>query len=249
MLAAYAIRYCWAPDLTNTISVNPPFLEAGSLGKDCADLSFNAGVETCSVLSFYDLSCRPVWKKKKAVLEVSWKDESDSWSNIFTLIFCWNGLCSCPGCQYGKKRRKKKRKLKKKWMYLSLEGMLCFLWLFLFLFYTQCMYYLWSCFWGVHWFKRVCHKRCFKRIYYPVYGSLSTINHDNILAGRTRSVMFVLQCEKKKIKRVSLSAPLWTRLCIRCDLCYISFSFFNDTNMSMVVRKKKKLYGGNSSAY
>lgn len=108
-------------------------------------------------------------------------------------------------------------------MYLSLEGMLCFLWLFLFLFYTQCMYYLWSCFWGVHWFKRICSKRCYKRIYYPVYGSLSNINHGNILTGHTRFVMFVLRNEKKKC--VSLSAPLWTRLCIRCNLCYISFLF------------------------
>lgn len=73
-LAAISLRACCVcdqillgSDLTNTISVNPLFLEAGSLGKDCADLSFNAGVETCSVLSFYDLSCRPVWKKKKAV--------------------------------------------------------------------------------------------------------------------------------------------------------------------------------------
>lgn len=33
-----------------------------------------------------------------------------------------------------------------------------------------------------------------------------------------------------------MSPPLWTRLYIRCNLCYISF--FNDTNMSMVVRKK-----------
>ena len=140
-------------------------------------------------------------------------------------------------------KKKKKRKLKKKWMYLSLESMLCFLWLFLFLFYTQCMYYLWSCFWGVHWFKRVCHKRCFKRIYYPVYGSLSTINHDNILAGHTRSVMFVLQCEKKKIKCVSLSAPLWTQLCIRCNLCYISFSFFLMIQTCLWLYEKKTLWG------
>lgn len=34
-------------------------------------------------------------------------------------------------------------------MYLSLESMLCFFWLFLFLFYTQCMYYL-CFFWGVY---------------------------------------------------------------------------------------------------
>lgn len=40
-------------------------------------------------------------------------------------------------------------------MYLSLESMLCFFWLFLFLFYTQCMYYL--CFLGVHWLKRICY--------------------------------------------------------------------------------------------
>lgn len=41
-------------------------------------------------------------------------------------------------------------------------------------------------------------KMCYKRIYYPVYGSLSTINHGNILTGHTRSVMFVLRSEKKK---------------------------------------------------
>lgn len=60
-------------------------------------------------------------------------------------------------------------------MYLSLESMLCFFWLFLFLFYTQCMYYL--CFLGVHWLKRIL---LYKRIYYPVYDTLSTINHGNI---------------------------------------------------------------------
>lgn len=126
-------------------------------------------------------------------------------------------------------------------MYPSLESMLCFFWLFLFLFYTQCMYYL--CFLGVHWFKRICYKRCYKRIYYPVYGSLSTINHGNILTDHTWSVMFVLYKTRKKEKRVSLSPPLWTWLCIRCNLCYISSFFFNDTNMSMVVRKKKTLWG------
>lgn len=46
-------------------------------------------------------------------------------------------------------------------MYLSLESMLCFFWLFLFLFYTQCMYYL--CFLGVHWFKRICYIKCYKK--------------------------------------------------------------------------------------
>lgn len=47
-------------DLTNTISVNQVFLEAGSLTEDCADLSFNTVVETRSVLSFYNINCRPV---------------------------------------------------------------------------------------------------------------------------------------------------------------------------------------------
>lgn len=86
-------------------------------------------------------------------------------------------------------------------------------------------------------------KRCYKRIYYPVFDSLSTINHGNIFTGRPWSVMFVLRSRKKKRKKcyVSLSAPLWTWLCIRCNLCYISF--FNDTNMSMVVRKMW-FYGG-----
>lgn len=85
-------------------------------------------------------------------------------------------------------------KEEKKWMYLSLEGMLCFFWLFLFLFYTQCVYYLWSCFWDVHWLKRI----CYKRIYYPVYGSLSTTNHGSIWTGHIRTVMFVLSSRKKK---------------------------------------------------
>lgn len=101
-------------------------------------------------------------------------------------------------------------------------------------------------FWGVHWFKRICYKRCYKRIYYPVYDSLSPINHGNVLSGHTRSVLFVLRGEKekkkRKEKRVSLSVPLWTRLCIRCNLCYISFLFFYDTNTS-VVRKKKDFMG------
>ena len=82
-----------------------------------------------------------------------------------------------------------------------------------------------------------------------MYGSLSTINHGNILAGPTRSVLFVLRRQikkKKKEKRcVFLSAPLWTQFCIRCNLCYISFLFFKwYKHVYGCKKKKKRLYGG-----
>lgn len=119
--------------------------------------------------------------------------------------------CVCPGWRlYGILQRIKKGK--KRWMYPSLEGMLCSLWLFLFLFYTQCMYYLWPCFWGVHWFKRICYKMCYIRIYYPVYGSLSTINHGNILTGLTQFMSCLCYEAKKEMEDpVYLFAPLWTQ--------------------------------------
>lgn len=87
-----------------------------------------------------------------------------------------------------------------------------------------------------------------------MYGSLSTITHGDILTGHTQSLIFcaIKQKAKKqnKKKALCLSVPLWTQLsqyvCIRCDLCYISSFFFNDINMSMVVRRKKRLYEGKS---
>lgn len=126
--------------------------------------------------------------KSKTVSELSWRTKlvpdqiSFSWYLMGWCLWCMSRLSIWHSA-------------KKKKTYSSLEGMLCFLWLFLFLFYTQCMYYL--CFWDVHWFKRICSKRCYKRIHYPVYGSLSTINnHGNILTGHTRSI--VLRSEKKR---------------------------------------------------
>lgn len=58
----FVTRYI-SSDLTDTISVNQLYLAAGSLSKDCADLSFKAGVETCSVLSFYNINRRPVERR------------------------------------------------------------------------------------------------------------------------------------------------------------------------------------------
>lgn len=195
-------------DLTNAISVNQRFLEAGSLSKDCADLSFNAGVETCSVLSFYNINCRPVFFFFFRKVIRRWAE----WTKLIPgeISLCWYFMgwsLYMSRLSYGTRPPKKDLK---KWMYLSLEGMLCFLWLFWFLFYTQCMYYLWSCFWGVHWFKRICYKRCYKRIYYPVYGSLSTIYHGNILTVHTRSVMFVLRSRKKRKACLFVCATLDT---------------------------------------
>lgn len=125
-------------------------------------------------------------------------------------------------------------------MYLSLESMLCFFWLFLFLFYTQCMYYLWSfvCLFsrGVCWFKRNCQKMvllkdtlsCVWIIIY--YYSWQRFN-------RLHAVCHVCATELEEKKKL-------VSLCLCRSV--VQFIFFIHTIMPVVVREKN---GGSSSAY
>lgn len=81
-----------------------------------------------------------------------------------------------------------------------------------------------------------------------MYGSLSTITHGDILTGRTWSLIFcaIKQKAKKQNKKkslVSVCATLDTviTVCMYKVRFVLHFLFFfNDINMSMVVRRKKK---------
>lgn len=87
-----------------------------------------------------------------------------------------------------------------------------------------------------------------------MYGSLSTITHGDILAGHTQSLIFLCYKAKKQNKTkkslVSVCATLDTviTVCMYKVRFVLHFLFFfNDINMSMVVRRKKKrLYEGKS---
>lgn len=128
-------------------------------------------------------------------------------------------------------------------MYLSLEGMLCFLWLFCpsFIHSVSTIYdHVLGVYIG---FKDV----CYKRIYYPVYGSLCTLHHGNMMSGCTQSAPLCATRIKEKNGIVSVCATLDTFMYM---VQFVLYFFFNDTNMSMVVRKKNKDYmGEKSSAY
>lgn len=116
---------------------------------------------------------------------------------------------------YSAKKKKKKKRFKKSectchWKACSaFSGCFCSSFI-----HSVCTIYD-HAFWGVHWLKRICHKRCYKRIYYPVYGSLSTINHGDILTGHNRSVMFVLRREIKKKKEKRKKKKSVVSFCLR----------------------------------
>lgn len=124
-------------------------------------------------------------------------------------------------------------------MYLSLESMFCFFWLFFFLFYTQCMYYL--CFLGVHWLKRLCYMKGYIILCMIHY---LLINHGNIKQTTLALSCFVLQNEGAgELVFVATHSGYGHKYKVQFVFCFFFlFFFFNDANMSMVVRIKKREY-------
>lgn len=111
-------------------------------------------------------------------------------------------------------------------MYLSLESMLCFFWLFLFLFYTQCMYYL-CFFWVYIGLKFVIKKKVLK----DILSCLWFIIYKCLL--RPNWVCNVCADEKK----VKASFRRWSwHGCLWGVVCYISFY---EADMTVVVKEKR----------
>lgn len=151
--------------------------------------------------------------------------KTDLRSNVFWLIFDGMDFIHVKADNMNFSLKKKKKKIEvKKWMYLSLESMLCFFWLFLFLFYTQCMYYL--CFLGVHWLKRICYIKGYIILCMIPYLllTMATFNRLHLLF---HVLCYKTRKKQQQEKRLSLSPPTLDMVInIRCNLCSVSFFFF-----------------------
>lgn len=104
-------------------------------------------------LGFFSITLNHLDIKKNLFSELSWKGMADSGQMSFSwYLMGWCLLCMSKLSMWRKKKKKKgKSECTYHWKACS-AFFGCFL--VLFLFYTQCMCYLWSCFWDVHWFKK-----------------------------------------------------------------------------------------------